>query len=189
MSYLPPVSTTLAVPVAKFSPGVICWGQICCRCHCYRWCTLTCEDLLESLKIFETTLILFSGTLGKMIHEKTWHCPFNNVCTGCVLVQWFNAEIEDIPNFKTKVMYFPVTLVTFVLVDGFQDGFSKFRIIIVKIYILIWYFWAIFEHYSIRMVSRAYVETILLHTEHMRKRFHHRLSPRRTNFRACSASC
>jgi hypothetical protein len=29
------------------------------------------------------------------------------VCTGCVLVQWFNAEIEDITHFKKRLSIFP----------------------------------------------------------------------------------
>jgi hypothetical protein len=48
---LPPVSTTPAVPVAKVA--------------------LTCKYLREFSKKFEMTLMLFSGALGKMIHEKT----------------------------------------------------------------------------------------------------------------------
>jgi hypothetical protein len=33
-------------------------------------CTLTCECLREFSKIFEMTLLLFSGAWGKVIHEK-----------------------------------------------------------------------------------------------------------------------
>jgi hypothetical protein len=53
---LPPVSTIPAELVAKFAP--------------VSWRTLTCEYLHEFSKKFETTLMLFSGAWGKMIHEK-----------------------------------------------------------------------------------------------------------------------
>ncbi len=55
-------------------------------------------------------------------------------------------------------------MVTLVLLDGFLDSFSKFLLIIVEICILIWYFWVIFENYTMRMLI-IYVETILSHTE------------------------
>ncbi len=64
---------------------------------------------------------------------------------------------------------------TLVLSDEFLDGFSKF-IFLFKICILIWYFWVIFENYSMRMLSIrgnnfiahwAYEEMISSHTEHM----------------------
>ncbi len=45
--------------------------QICHQFWLYWWCTLTCEYLLEFLEKFEMTLMLFSGTWGKMIHEKS----------------------------------------------------------------------------------------------------------------------
>ncbi len=47
----------------------------------------------------------------------------------------------------------------------------------------------IFEYFSkiIASVCWAYAETILLHAEHTRNRFHRTLSVRGTNFRACSA--
>ncbi len=70
-----------------------------------------------------------------------------------------------------------------VLSDGFLDGFWEFRFFIVKICILIWYF---FENFSMRMLSIRgngfiacwpYAEPISSHTEH-----------RGMNFRACSAS-
>ncbi len=82
-------------------------------------------------------------------------------------------------SFQKKIFF---RMFTLVLLDGFLDGFSKFRSIIVQICILIWYFWVIFENYSMRMLSIrgndciahwAYEET---------------LSLSRTNFRACSAS-
>jgi len=76
---------------------------------------------------------------------------------------------------------------TLVLLDGFLNGFSKFRFFIVKICILIWDFWVIFENYSMRMLSIrgndfiahwAYEETILSHTEHTRNEFSRMLSQR-----------
>ncbi len=45
-------------------------GKICHRCRWYRWCTFTCEYLLKFSNKFEMTLMLFSGSWGKMIHEK-----------------------------------------------------------------------------------------------------------------------
>ncbi len=76
---------------------------------------------------------------------------------------------------------------TLVLLDEFLDGFSKFQSFIVKICILILYFWVIFENYSMHMLSRrgndfiahwAYEETISSHTEHRRKEFSRMLSQR-----------
>jgi hypothetical protein len=82
--------------------------------------------------------------------------------------------------------FFFSKIFTLVLLDGVLDGFSKFWFFIIKICILIWYFWAIFENYSMHMLSIrgndfithwAYKETISLHTQHTRNKF-----------RACSAS-
>ncbi len=42
----------------------------CRRCRWYWWCTLTCEYLREFSKKFETILMGYSGTGGKLIHEK-----------------------------------------------------------------------------------------------------------------------
>jgi hypothetical protein len=35
-----------------------------------RWQTLSCEYLREFSKKFETTLMIYSGAWGKLIHEK-----------------------------------------------------------------------------------------------------------------------
>ncbi len=40
-----------------------------------------------------------------------------------------------------------------VLLDGFKNGFSKFRFFVVEICILIGDFWVIFENHSMRMLS------------------------------------
>ncbi len=48
---------------------------------------------------------------------------------------------------------FFVKVLTLVLLDGFLDGFWKFWLFIVKICILIWYFWVFFKNYSMRMLS------------------------------------
>ncbi len=40
-----------------------------------------------------------------------------------------------------------------VLLDGFLNGFLKFKFFVVKICILIWDFLVIFENYSMRMLS------------------------------------
>ncbi len=71
---LTPVSATLAKLVAKLAAGS--------RCRWYRWCTLTCEYLLEFSKKFELVLMGYSGAGGKLIYEKnqkqkiSLHCPF-----------------------------------------------------------------------------------------------------------------
>ncbi len=78
---------------------------------------------------------------------------------------------------------------TLVLLDGFLDGFSKFRLFIVTIGILIWYFWVIFEKCSMRdrmlsirgndfIANWAYEETISSHNEHTRNEFQPWLSMR-----------
>jgi hypothetical protein len=76
---------------------------------------------------------------------------------------------------------------TLVLLDGFLNGFSKFRFFILEIFILMWDFWVIFENYSMRMLSIhgndfiahwAYEETISSHTEQTRNEFSRMLSQR-----------
>jgi hypothetical protein len=66
------------------------------------------------------------------------------------------------------------------LLDEFLDSFSKFRLIIAEICILIWYLWVIFKNYSMRMLSIrgndiiahwAYEETISSHTESTLNKF------------------
>jgi hypothetical protein len=42
----------------------------CHRCQRHRWCTLSCEFLREFSKKFDTALMVYSGALGKLIHEK-----------------------------------------------------------------------------------------------------------------------
>ncbi len=89
-NYLPPVSTTQGKLVAKFASGVVdtkfaagVLAAICHWCYWHRWCTLTCEYLRQFSKKFEMILMLLSGALGKVIHEKnlkqkiSWHCPCN----------------------------------------------------------------------------------------------------------------
>ncbi len=49
---------------------------------------------------------------------------------------------------------------TLVLLDGFLDGFLKFQLFIVKICILIWYFWYFSK--IIVWACSAYVETIFI---------------------------
>ncbi len=81
--------------------------------------------------------------------------------------------------------FFFFKIFTLVLLDGFLDGFWKLRLLIVKICILIWYFWVFFENYSMRMLSIrgndciacwAYLELISSHTEHTRNEFPRMLS-------------
>jgi hypothetical protein len=51
----------------------------------HRWSTLSCEYLGEFSKKFETVLLGYSRTGGKLIDEKnqkrkiSWHCPFNTL--------------------------------------------------------------------------------------------------------------
>ncbi len=94
---------------------------------------------------------------------------------------WAYAE----PHFFNELSKnFIFKIFTLVLLVGFLDVFGKFRLFTVKIGILIWYFWVVFENYSMRMLSIrgnnfitcwAYAEPISSHTEHTR------------NFRTCSA--
>ncbi len=89
--------------------------------------------------------------------------------------------LRDIPkNFFCKIF-------TLVLLDGFLDGFSKFRFFIGEICILIWVFQVIFENYSMRMLSIrgnnfiacwAYAEPISSHAEYTRNKFSRMLSVR-----------
>ncbi len=88
---------------------------------------------------------------------------------------------RDIQKFFSKMF-------TWVLLDVFLNGFSKFRFFIVEICILIWDFWVIFENYSMRMLSIrgndfiahwAYEETISSHTEHTPNEFKRMLNQRK----------
>ncbi len=81
-------------------------------------------------------------------------------------------------------IFFP-KIITLVLLDGFLNGFSKFRFFIGEICILIRDFWVIFENYSMRMLSIrgndfiacwAYAEPISSHSEHTRNEFSRMLS-------------
>jgi hypothetical protein len=65
---------------------------------------------------------------------------------------WAYAE----PNFLDELSknFFSLNLhFGSITVDGFLDGFWKFRLFIVKIWILVWYFWVFLENYSMRMLS------------------------------------
>jgi hypothetical protein len=69
---MPPVSTTPAVLVTKFTTNVNdnCGKFASGVADTSKLCTLTCKYLSEFSKKFEITLMLFSWTWGKMIHEK-----------------------------------------------------------------------------------------------------------------------
>ncbi len=75
---------------------------------------------------------------------------------------------------------------TWVLLDGFLKGFSKFGFFIVEICILIRDFWVIFENYSMRTLSIRGNDFIAHWASE--EWFHRTLSIRRTNFSVCSAS-
>ncbi len=49
--------------------------------------------------------------------------------------------------------FFFLKMLTWVPIDGFLNGFSKFGFFIVEICILMWDFWIIFENYNKRMLS------------------------------------
>ncbi len=97
---------------------------------------------------------------------------------------WAYAE----PNFFWEISknFFP-KIFTFVLLDRFLNGFSKFGFFLVEICILIRDFWVIFKNYSMRMLSIrgndfiacwAYAEPISSHAEHTRNEFPRMLSQR-----------
>jgi hypothetical protein len=44
--------------------------SICHRCQRHRRCTFSCEYLHEFSNKMEMTLLVYSGTWGKLIHEK-----------------------------------------------------------------------------------------------------------------------
>ncbi len=105
-------------------------------------------------------------------------------------VRRFSLETEHTWNqiFLEWYTKFFLLMFTWVPLDGFLNGFSKFRIFIVEICILIWDFWVIFKNYSMRMLSIggndffdhwAYEETISSHTEHTPNEFSRMLSQRK----------
>ncbi len=111
---------------------------------------------------------------------------------------WAYAE----PNlFDELSKIFFLKIFTLVLLDGFLDGFSKFRLFVVKICILMWYFWVFLENYSMRMLSIrgnefiahwAYEERISVHAQPVVKceqflNVQSMLSIQGTNFIACWA--
>ncbi len=89
---------------------------------------------------------------------------------------------RDIQNFFSFKMF------TWVVLDGFLNGFSKIRFFIVEICILIRDFGVIFENYSMHMLSirgNDFIahwvseETISSHTEHTPNEFSHMVSQRK----------
>ncbi len=58
---------------------------------------------------------------------------------------WAYAEQNFFGELSKKMF---LKIFTLVLSVGFLDSFSNFRLFWVKIYSLIWYFWVIFENYS-----------------------------------------
>ncbi len=84
-------------------------------------------------------------------------------------------------SYKKNVL---TKIFTLVLLDDFQMVFQNFDYFLSKFACLL----GDFRKLQHARACRAYVETILSHTEHTRKRFHHTLSIRGTNFCACSAS-
>jgi hypothetical protein len=107
---------------------------------------------------------------------------------------WAYVEPNFFDELSQKLFFFKIF--TLVLLNGFLDDFWKFRLFIVKICILIWYFWVLFENYSMRMLSIrgtdfiahwAYKERISAHAQPAVKweQFLHvqsRLSIHGTNF-------
>ncbi len=92
------------------------------------------------------------------------------------------------PNFFWEIYKkFFSKILTLVLLDRFLDGFSKVRLFIGEICILIRDFWVFFENYSMRMLSIrgndfiacwAYVEPISSHAQYTRNEFPRMLSQR-----------
>jgi hypothetical protein len=71
-------------------------------------------------------------------------------------VRTFFAVTEHTRNqifLKRYPKNFFFKIFTLVLLDGFLDGFGKFRLFKVRICILIGYFWVFFDNYSMRMLS------------------------------------
>ncbi len=69
---LPPVSTTPAVPVAKFASGVVdTGGKFTTDVVDTDGAPGLANISAKFSKKFERTLVLFSGVWGKMIREKT----------------------------------------------------------------------------------------------------------------------
>jgi hypothetical protein len=106
-----------------------------------------------------------------------------------------NFDVRTFPRWLsirgTKIFWWAIQKICFskiftlVLLVGFLDDFWKFILFLVKICILIWYFWVFFENYSMRMLSIrgnnfiacwAYAEPISSHTEHTRNIFPRMLS-------------
>ncbi len=121
------------------------------------------QNLICPWSIFDKKICSFPS-----IFARIW--MFEHFCS-----DWAYAE----PNFfsEPSKSFFSGKMF---LLDGFLDGFSKFRLIIAEICILIWYLWVIFENYSMRMLSIrgndfiahwAYEETISSHTESTLNKF------------------
>ncbi len=100
--------------------------------------------------------------------------------------QWLS--IRGTNCFWRDIQKFFFKMFTWVLLDGFLNGFWKIWFFIVGI--LIGDFWVIFENYSMRMLSIrgndfiahwAYEETISSHTEHTPNEFLHMLSQRKND--------
>ncbi len=89
-----------------------------------------------------------------------WICWSRNALTkNSLLLLRFSPEFRCSNIRGTKFFWWAIPkffffkIFTLVLLDGFLNGFWKFRLFIVKICILIWYFWVFFENYSMRMLS------------------------------------
>ncbi len=68
--------------------------QICHWCRWYWWCTWTCEYCTYLRKFstkFEMTLLSFSGTWGKMIHEKKPEAMFMLLVKSLKVVCYFSS--------------------------------------------------------------------------------------------------
>jgi hypothetical protein len=62
--------------------------------------SLSCEYLREFSKKFETTLMVYSGAWGNLIHEKnqkskiSWHCTFKAILS----IKYFEETIKSTKN-------------------------------------------------------------------------------------------
>ncbi len=89
------------------------------------------------------------------VNSRKTFASFPSIFARILMFEYFRGDWAFAkPHFFYELSknFFP-KIFTLVLLDGFLDGFLKFRLFIVKICILIWYFWVFFENYSMCMLS------------------------------------
>ncbi len=94
-----------------------------------------------------------------------------------VTEQWAYSEPNFFEEISKKILF---NMFTWVLLDGFLNGFSKFGFFKVEICILIWDFWVILSIRGNDFIAHwAYEDTISSHTEHTPNEFSRMLSQRK----------